>query len=84
MLLGRLVAASGKRNEILIATKFSPGKRPNLPVREAMLKAARESLKRLGVDRIDLYQIHAPKHRSSFEEQGYGLADIVDAGLARA
>jgi aryl-alcohol dehydrogenase-like predicted oxidoreductase len=69
---------------ILIATKFQPGKWANTRVRRAMMQAAKESCKRLGVTKIDLYQIHAPLHRDSLHEQGLGLADVVDAGLARA
>jgi len=48
-----------------------------------MVKAAKESCQRLGVKAIDLYQIHAPLHRDSFTDQGLGLADVVDAGLAK-
>lgn len=49
-----------------------------------MVQAAQESCRRLGVKIIDLYQIHAPLHRDSLTEQGLALADVVDAGLAKA
>ena len=85
-IVGDLVRSSPSniRNEIMIATKFQPGKWANSNVRVALVQAAKESCARLGVKQIDLYQIHAPLHRDSFTEQGHGLADVVEAGLARA
>eukprot|EP00240_Pyramimonas_obovata_P013698 CAMPEP_0118945446 /NCGR_PEP_ID=MMETSP1169-20130426/42270_1 /TAXON_ID=36882 /ORGANISM="Pyramimonas obovata, Strain CCMP722" /LENGTH=251 /DNA_ID=CAMNT_0006891161 /DNA_START=21 /DNA_END=772 /DNA_ORIENTATION=+ len=70
--------------DVMIATKFQPGKWANHKVRPAMLQAAKESCERLGVNQIDLYQIHAPLHPDSFTDQGHALADVVEAGLARA
>ena len=85
-IVGDLLKATAPdvRGEIVVATKFQPGKWANRRVREAMVQAARESCARLGVKQIDLYQIHAPLHRDSLTEQGHGLADVVEAGLARA
>lgn len=83
-IVGDLVRASPLRNEIFIATKFQPGKWSKSKVRPAMVQAAQESCRRLGVKIIDLYQIHAPLHRDSLTEQGLALADVVDAGLAKA
>src|SRR6476659_4781147 len=58
--LGRALA--GRRNEVVIATKFGGkideerlGARP-----EYVRRAADDSLRRLGTDRIDLYQLHMP------------------------
>lgn len=83
-ILGKLVREHPLATELLVATKFQPGKWRNTPIRQAMLQAAKESLERLGIEQITLFQIHAPLHPSSFEEQGHGLADVVEAGLARA
>lgn len=85
-IVGDLLRATPEnfRNEMVIATKFQPGKWSKSRVRPAMLRAARESCQRLGVKQIDLYQIHAPLHGDSLTDQGLGLADVVDAGLARA
>ena len=85
-IVGDLLKATAPdvRGEIVVATKFQPGKWANRRVRDAMVQAARESCKRLGVKQIDLYQIHAPLHRDSLTEQGHALADVVEAGLARA
>ena len=85
-ILGELVRKHPLREELLIATKFQPGKwsHTGIPVRKAMVQAARESTRRLGISQLALFQIHAPLHPASFEEQGHGLADVVEAGLARA
>lgn len=63
-LLGSLIAEArneGLQQNARIATKFQPGKWANgsVGVREAMVRAARESTQRIGVDVIDLYQIHS-------------------------
>ena len=85
-IVGKLVRAHPKRDELLVATKFQPGKwrGSGLSVREAMVAAARESLQWLGLKQLALFQIHAPLFPAPFDEQGHGLADVVEAGLARA
>jgi len=83
-IVGELLQQCPQKNDILIATKFMPFKWARTPARAAILQAAKESCSRLNVKQIDLYQIHAPLHGDSFTEQGHGLADVVDAGLARA
>lgn len=67
---------------VVIATKFMP-----LPWRwrvESLLEALRDSLHRLGLSAVDLYQIHRPPLVGSIERWADALADAVDAGLARA
>ena len=85
-IVGKLVREHPLRDEIMVATKFQPGKWKNsgLNVREAMLAAAQESTQRLGIKQLALFQIHAPLFPAPFDEQGHGLADVVEAGLARA
>ena len=85
-IVGKLVGNHPLSDELMVATKFQPGKwrGSGLGVRKAMLAAAKESVKRLGIKQIALYQIHAPLFPASFEEQGHGLADVVEAGLAKA
>jgi aryl-alcohol dehydrogenase-like predicted oxidoreductase len=66
---------------VLIATKFLPfpwrfGKR-------VFLKALRGSLARLGVDSVDLYQIHGPTPLMSIDTMMEGLAECIKAGLTR-
>ncbi|MBX3066852.1 MAG: aldo/keto reductase [Anaerolineae bacterium] len=66
----------------LIATKFFP-----LPWRirkQAVVRALRGSLRRLGLASVDLYQIHWPPSTSTIETMAEGLADAVEAGLTRS
>jgi len=67
---------------VMIATKFFPY--PWRWRRESLLRALRGSLERLGLDRVDLYQIHWPNPPVPIETWMHGLADAVAAGLARA
>lgn len=80
--VGRAVA--GRRDEVLIATKVAPapngtGFRP-----EQVAEACRGSLKRLGTDRIDLYQLHWPDESVPVEETWGAMGTLVDEGLVRA
>lgn len=60
--LGRWLARSGKRDELVLATKFrfkmGPGPNDSGGSRRHIVRACEDSLRRLGTDRIDLYQIH--------------------------
>jgi aryl-alcohol dehydrogenase-like predicted oxidoreductase len=79
-LLGGFLRASG--DKIVVATKFFPY--PWRWRRAKLLSALRGSLERLGRDRVDLYQIHWPYPPVPIETWVDGLADAVEAGLARA
>uniref|UniRef100_A0A7S3VHH7 NADP-dependent oxidoreductase domain-containing protein n=1 Tax=Dunaliella tertiolecta TaxID=3047 RepID=A0A7S3VHH7_DUNTE len=88
-IVGALLKEARQRNlqdKCVVATKFLPNKwmSGKMGIREAMMKAAKESRARLGVDCIDLYQIHSAHFPAKFSEQAEALADIVDAKLARA
>jgi len=85
-IVGKLVREHPLRDELMVATKFQPGKwrSSGLNVRQAMLQAAKESTERLGIEQLALFQIHAPLFPAPFDEQGHGLADVVEAGLAKA
>jgi aryl-alcohol dehydrogenase-like predicted oxidoreductase len=84
----RLGRALGRRRDgVLIATKFaSPlrgqegtgGARP-----EYVRSAAEASLRRLGTDRIDLYQIHRPDPETPIADTLGALAELVRAGKVR-
>jgi aryl-alcohol dehydrogenase-like predicted oxidoreductase len=70
------------RERVVLATKFAP-----LPWRLSsgrLIHALRESLNRLGIPRVDLYQIHFPYSPVSVETWMWALADAVEAGLTRA
>ena len=72
----------GQDPPIVIATKFFPY--PWRWRRGDLLAALRGSLQRLGMGRVDLYQVHFPFPPVSIETWMDGLADAVEAGLTRA
>lgn len=66
---------------VLVATKFFP-----LPWRfrkNALLRALKGSLARLGMESVDLYQIHWPTPLMSIDTMMDGLAECVKSGLTR-
>jgi aryl-alcohol dehydrogenase-like predicted oxidoreductase len=79
-LLGEAMRASG--SDAVIATKFMP--LPWRLRRGSLLRALRASLRRLGVERADLYQTHWPHPPVAIETWMDAMADAVEAGLTRA
>ncbi len=83
-IIGRLLAADpAARGRVVIASKFMPSPR-KLNVRAALVGAARRSRERLGVDAIDLYQIHGPISLRSHGALADALAAAKEEGLVRA
>ncbi|HYU65333.1 MAG TPA: aldo/keto reductase [Jatrophihabitantaceae bacterium] len=87
-IIGRWLASrAGARDEIVLATKgrFAMGRGPNdLGLSRRHLGAALDaSLRRLGVDEIDLYQVHAFDPLTPLEETLRFLDDAVRAGKVR-
>jgi 1-deoxyxylulose-5-phosphate synthase len=87
-ILGRALKHFGvKREDVVIATKvFGPmGKGPNDSglSRKHILHSIDESLRRLGTDYVDLYQIHRFDLETPIEETLEALHDVVKAGKAR-
>jgi aryl-alcohol dehydrogenase-like predicted oxidoreductase len=84
-IVGRAVA--GRRDDIVIATKChaAMGEDPNRQgnSRRWILKACDDSLRRLGTDWIDLYQIHRPDPFTDIDETLGALSDLVRAGKVR-
>jgi len=78
--LGKFLPSAA--NEVLIATKFFPF--PWRMRKTALLRALKESLRRLKRNQVDLYQIHMPFGRWSKPEYVSALADAVGSGLTRA
>ena len=80
-------ALKGKRHEIVLATKFAMpmGKAPDQRggSRRYVMSAVEASLKRLGTDYIDLYQMHAPDADTPVEETLGVLDDLVRQGKVR-
>jgi aryl-alcohol dehydrogenase-like predicted oxidoreductase len=83
-------ALAGRRDEFVLATKFgmemSGGDVPDAPrgSRDYLRWAVEGSLRRLGVDRIDLYQYHRPDGVTPIEETLAALDELVREGLVRA
>ena len=79
---------SGDRDRVVVATKGGltrPGGRWERDARPERLRSACEaSLEALGVDVIDLYQLHAPDPQVPFEESVGALADLLAEGKIRA
>ncbi|MBM3939853.1 MAG: aldo/keto reductase [SAR202 cluster bacterium] len=69
----------GRRDRCFIATKVSPS---NLRYRD-VLKAADGSLTRLGIDTIDLYQVHWPNSSVPIGETMRAMEELANAGKAR-
>ena len=84
-ILGKAIA--GRRDQVIISTKgsFRTGPGPNDigSSRFHLTKTCEASLRRLGTDYIDLYQLHAFDALSSFEEVARALDDLVRAGKIR-
>lgn len=84
-LLGRVLAeAPALRERMVLATKG--GIRPGVPYdwSPSYLRAACEaSLERLGVERVDLYQLHRPDLLTPPEQTADALAELVARGLVR-
>ncbi|HUC05414.1 MAG TPA: aldo/keto reductase [Acidimicrobiales bacterium] len=83
-IIGRILARDpGAREQVVIASKFMP--MPwKLAVKSSLLAAARASLERLGIESIDLYQIHAPISFRSHDALADALAAAHAEGLVRA
>jgi aryl-alcohol dehydrogenase-like predicted oxidoreductase len=80
-------AIAGRRDDLVIATKFfNPmGDDPNRrgASRRWIVQACEESLRRLGTDYIDLYQIHRPDPQTDVDETLGALSDLVHQGKVR-
>src|SRR4029077_13611582 len=77
----------GRRDGIVLATKFhgSMGDDPNQQgsSRRWIIREVEESLRRLGTDWIDLYQVHRPRTDTDIEETLGALTDLVREGKVR-
>ena len=84
---GKHLRAMAKRDEIVVATKaFIPWRQaPNAGglSRKSLMQAIDDSLARLGMDYVDLFQIHRWDDHTPIEETMEALHDIVKQGKAR-
>jgi len=85
--VGRALRDFASRDEVIIATKvhgeMGPGPNERGLSRKHILSAIDASLKRLGTDYVDLYQIHRWDYEASIEETLEALNDVVRAGKSR-
>ncbi|HEY6743441.1 MAG TPA: aldo/keto reductase [Lapillicoccus sp.] len=84
---GRALKDFASRDDVVIATKVHGRMRPGPNgaglSRKAILTEIDHSLRRLGTDYVDLYQIHRWDRRTPIEETLEALHDVVRAGKAR-
>jgi aryl-alcohol dehydrogenase-like predicted oxidoreductase len=81
-------ALTGRRDDVVLATKFwgplGDGPLAGGASRRWIVKAVEGSLRRLGTDWIDLYQLHRPDPATDIEETLSALSDLVRSGKVRA
>jgi aryl-alcohol dehydrogenase-like predicted oxidoreductase len=86
-IVGRALKDFARRDEIVLATKVNSRMRPGPNgaglSRKAIMAEVDASLKRLGTNYIDLYQIHRWDDTTPIEETMEALHDVVKAGKAR-
>jgi aryl-alcohol dehydrogenase-like predicted oxidoreductase len=79
--------ADGRRDDVILATKFhgAMGEDPNRQgsSRRWIIREVEDSLRRLGTDWIDLYQVHRPRTDTDIEETLSALSDLVHQGKVR-
>jgi aryl-alcohol dehydrogenase-like predicted oxidoreductase len=84
---GRLLPKFGDREQFVLATKvYNPmgqGENDRGLSRKHIMSGIDASLRRLGMDYVDLYQIHRFDYRTPIEETMGALHDVVRAGKAR-
>jgi aryl-alcohol dehydrogenase-like predicted oxidoreductase len=79
--------AGGRRDDVILATKFH-GAMSGDPNRQGssrrwIIREVEDSLRRLGTDWIDLYQVHRPRADTDVEETLGALSDLVHQGKVR-
>ena len=86
-IVGRALTDFARRDEVVIATKvhgrMHAGPNGAGLSRKAIFTQIDASLRRLGTDHVDLYQIHRWDHKTPIEETMEALHDVVKAGKAR-
>ncbi|MBI3673687.1 MAG: aldo/keto reductase, partial [Rhizobiales bacterium] len=86
-IVGRALKDFARRDEVVIATKVHGRMRPGPNgaglSRRAIMIEIDNSLRRLGTDHVDLYQIHRWDHETPIAETLEALHDVVKAGKVR-
>ena len=86
-IIGRWLRERGTRERVVLATKcggaMGPGPNDRGLSRKHVISACEASLRRLGTDYLDLYQVHHPDPATPIEETLRALDDLVHAGKVR-
>jgi aryl-alcohol dehydrogenase-like predicted oxidoreductase len=86
-LLAEALASDIQRDDVIVATKGGLRREGGAVERDSspafLREGVEQSLRHLGVEAIDLYQVHWPDHETPFEETGAALAELVDEGKIR-
>ena len=81
-------ALKGRRDDVVLATKFALPMGPDANQRGGsprwIHRAVEGSLRRLGTDHIDLYQMHRPDYSTDLDETLSALSDLIRSGKVRA
>lgn len=81
-------ALQGRRDEVVLATKgfhpMGPDANHGGNSRRWIIRAVEDSLRRLGTDHLDLYQVHRPDPATDIDETLSALSDLVHSGKVRA
>ncbi|MBK5967535.1 MULTISPECIES: aldo/keto reductase [Thiorhodovibrio] len=89
-IVGKAIARHGLRDQVVLATKCALNwsddetKVWREATRARIEREVEDSLRRLGTDRIDLYQIHWPDAKTPMEETARAMDDLHSAGKIRA
>ncbi len=87
-IIGRWLKNTGKRNSVVIATKVGSSMSPNDSrknlTKAYIVKAAEDSLRRLQIDHIDLYQSHYDDLQTPVQETLEAYAQLIKEGKVRA
>lgn len=86
-IVGKALKENGRRDEVVLATKvfggMGDGPNDRGSSRYHIIKACEDSLRRLQVDHIDLYQLHRPPQDMPQDETLRAFDDLIRAGKAR-
>lgn len=82
-IIGRWIAARGNREQLVIATKVGMSPQRRGLSAETLRQGARESLQRLGIDRIDLYYAHQDDPGTPLSETLGAFGELISDGLIR-
>jgi aryl-alcohol dehydrogenase-like predicted oxidoreductase len=80
-------ALAGRRDDVVLATKFhgpmgdDPNRQGNS--RRWIVRSVEDSLRRLGTDHVDIYQVHRPDTNTDLDDTLSALSDLVRQGKVR-